>query len=482
MFNSKNNTISKLVNDIYLLRETKDNFKIDNSTLEKVKSINIRLNNGKNSIQKITKLVLDSVIQMSSLDLILKDKEEKISNVSHEMAHLVKNISNASEISSSTSEEVTAAHTDMTQAIGKLSENSLVLLESTKKSELELVEIKDFSETAISHSKGMKEDMNNLLDVIRNIQGVINAINEISEQTNLLALNASIEAARAGESGKGFAVVAEEIRNLADETKTLTANMSSFVSAIEVASNKSNDSVDNTVESLENINNNLDSVVKTSKENRENINNITDAISMVAANSEEINSSMDEVSSSVKELEQDIDTLNNNTIMLEGISKDLHNIILPVSKMEGDLDKAIKVIGELLSDRYYMINNELFIDSVNKAITAHKNWLGTLKDIIISGEVIPLQVDDNKCGFGHFYYSMKPKNKEVLSVWINLEKKHKKFHEYGQEVIDQIENNNATDTIYSKVEKLSIELISDFTNIIKIVEKLESQNKNVYEE
>jgi methyl-accepting chemotaxis protein len=65
------------------------------------------------------------------------------------------------------------------------------------------------------------------------IGGILDTITGIAQQTNLLALNAAIEAARAGEHGLGFAVVAEQVRKLAEESRSSASSIAQLVSDIQ---------------------------------------------------------------------------------------------------------------------------------------------------------------------------------------------------------------------------------------------------------
>jgi len=73
---------------------------------------------------------------------------------------------------------------------------------------------------------------------IEEIKSLSQTILSITSQTNLLALNASIESARAGEAGKGFAVVAEQIRILAEDSKSAVSKIEHITTLVADAVNE----------------------------------------------------------------------------------------------------------------------------------------------------------------------------------------------------------------------------------------------------
>ncbi len=169
-----------------------------------------------------------------------------------------------------------------------------------------------------SNISAMNEQvMNTINEFVKNaieVRGITDKINGISSQTNLLSLNASIESARAGEAGRGFAVVADEIRNLADETKTLTAEINGIVETLENNASGTKETVSKVVASIEDekvlIDDSMgtyvkmedmfkqlyESVTDTQKQLKQIVdsnNAIVDSINQLSAASEEVAASMD---------------------------------------------------------------------------------------------------------------------------------------------------------------------------------------------
>ena len=70
--------------------------------------------------------------------------------------------------------------------------------------------------------EGLAGKQESMVEIIEKVGSVVRSIDEIANQTNILAINAAIEAARAGDKGLGFGVVANEVKRLADNTRTAT--------------------------------------------------------------------------------------------------------------------------------------------------------------------------------------------------------------------------------------------------------------------
>lgn len=110
------------------------------------------------------------------------------------------------------------------------SENALKSVEVGQRS---IENQQDLLNKGIEATRSIEHSVQSFVQYTNEIHQTSQLVNDLSEQTNLLALNAAIEAARAGEHGKGFAVVAEEVRKLADQSRTATEQIFSMVEHIQ---------------------------------------------------------------------------------------------------------------------------------------------------------------------------------------------------------------------------------------------------------
>lgn len=126
---------------------------------------------------------------------------------------------------------------------------------------------------------------------IARVGDILAAIDSIAEQTNLLALNASIEAARAGEAGKGFAVVAEEIRKLAEESKSSSNDIKDIILAVQGKSSE-------TVKAME-------EVKEINAEQNESVDKVGHSFDTISALIEDISIKLEEMGRSIEDMNRD---------------------------------------------------------------------------------------------------------------------------------------------------------------------------------
>ncbi len=431
----------------------------DYSKDPELNSIYQRLLNAREQFVAIFEKNINAVMQISSLDLTMQHEKDKILTITQDIESATETLFGTSPGSSSNSNNQQEA---LTSTIVDVSSEIKEVHSKIEDCQNELTDIKDLSVQTIEISQAMQTDLDNLLNVISNMSEVIAGIDSISMQTNLLSLNASIEAARAGMAGRGFAVVAAEIRELAAKTQELNGNMGSFVNAIKDASQKSADSATETIAALGTMTEKINNVWTLNDENQSHVSRVDESMCSITTVSEEIGHSMSQMENQLKD----------STDFMRNVSQELKTATEPVVDIEKTLDDSVKQMGFMSEDRFFHLKNKEFAKHIRSAIKAHRTWLRNLQNIVQKRSIMPLQLDSTKCGFGHFYHAITPNLPTVRPIWNALGNKHKKFHKYGEQVIDALNQDDyaAAEQLCKDAAAYSQELIADLETILKMID------------
>ena len=186
----------------------------------------------------------------------------------------------------------------------------------------------DLSKDSISSIGSVQSDMGELVDAMNGIHTssaeiaeLLGVVDQIAFQTNLLALNAAVEAARAGEAGRGFAVVADEVRALAQRSKSSAQTISERAAAAlgrardgTAVAERAGKSLDRLIQGTVDVGGALEQIAAGADQQRESVQLVTNAIAQLDGASQTNAVSGEELGAATEKL-------NEHLLQLQGLAQ-----------------------------------------------------------------------------------------------------------------------------------------------------------------
>lgn len=262
------------------------------------------------SLREMIGRVSSSADHVSSLSEQLSASVNENHLATTEVTKVIQEVASGAEIQEQGSAENARALEEMSTGLQRIAESSSVSHDASIEANHNAEKGNEMTNQMVKQMEAISESVNESSSVVKllgersmEIGKIVDVITSISDQTNLLALNAAIEAARAGEQGKGFAVVANDVRRLAEESKTSAKQISNLIQIIQ---NDTKRAVESMTKGEKNVRDgyivakdsgeSFKNILKSVKQVSEHIQEVSQAAQQISASSEEVSASMEQFS------------------------------------------------------------------------------------------------------------------------------------------------------------------------------------------
>lgn len=314
-----------------------------------------------------------------------------------------------------------------------------------------------FVEHSFDEFAKVSQQVQEVLNSMKEIEQIVGVIAGVADQTNLLALNAAIEAARAGEHGRGFSVVADEVRKLAEHTKTSVMDIRQKISGLSQNSQETTRNISSLSQTMQNSKTILQEAAESLQGIIHNFGEITEDIHNIAAGSEEQSAAVQESASSVTTIAMAAENIEQ---VARVTGQGIYDISIALEKIRTEQLKRVTELGTHQALELYK--------------TDHLLWTWRIYNMILGFEQLKSSEIGNHltCRLGHWVESEDAAKCRSLPTFSELESPHKLVHELAREATVAFEQGNK-----AKAEQILEQMSHASKDVVQILERLQKDCK-----
>jgi aerotaxis receptor len=260
------------------------------------------------------------IFQMTENGREMNGGAKSLADSSQNLSSAIEQISNQSSTISTTSSQVAQNLQTVSCAVEEMSS-------AINEVAREASESANISKEAASTAERAQNQIRDLGVSAKNINHVLEIIDNISEQINFLALNASIEAAGAGAAGKTFGIVAAKVKELAQQTANSSVDIKNQIQEIQNQADEAIQSIDCITAIVNRVNEGNASIASSVEQQSMTTQEIAKNVSQISQATTEITQNISGISLAVLESAKDAVKVSEMSSQLKVLSETVSTLV-----------------------------------------------------------------------------------------------------------------------------------------------------------